>query len=310
MNPHLHRGIDEARELPELLALGQNMVGAVFFVMKLLPAKFIIDSALASNELERGGLVVETTSGTFGLALAIVCRLRGLRFVMVSDPVIEPALRRRIEDLGATVDIVSQPAKVGGFQRARLSRLNELRERNPGSFWPCQYDNPRNAGAYTVLSELLTTAIGQVDCLVGTVGSGGSMCGTTRSLRALFPHLRAIGVDTFKSVLFGQPDGKRVLRGLGNSLQPGNLDHTTFDEVHWIDAANAFQASRELHRQHGLFMGPTSGAAYCVARWYARQNPDARVVVFAGGRRLSLPGHRVRRQLARRAEFAHRTLCK
>lgn len=106
------------------------------------------------------------------------------------------------------------------------------------------------------------------------------MCGTARTLRRLFPHLCAIGVDTFCSVLFGQPDGTRALRGLGNSLQPRNLDHSIFDEVHWIDAPSAFRASRSLHREHGLFMGPTSGAAYHVAQWYARRHPDARVVVL------------------------------
>lgn len=276
----IHARFDHARELPDLVTLGENLYGAVFFLMKLLPAKFIVDSALASGELEKNGTVIETTSGTFGLALAIACRLRGLRFVMVSDPVVEPSLKRRIEDLGATVDIVATPAREGGFQQARLERLHELRRAHQGSFWPCQYDNAKNAGAYAAFSELLTTALGQVDCVVGTVGSGGSMCGTVSHLRSVFPHVRAIGVDTFGSILFGQPDAKRTLRGLGNSLHPRNLDHAVFDEVHWIDAASAFAATRSLHRQHGLYMGPTSGAAYWVARWYSQQHPSARTVVL------------------------------
>jgi len=83
-------------------------------------------------------------------------------------------------------------------------------------------------------------------------------------------------------VIFGQSDAGsgRLLRGLGNSLMPPNVDHTAFDWVHWVGAAEAFRATRELHRAHAMFMGPTSGAAYLVADWYARRNPDALCAVI------------------------------
>ncbi|HEX6909029.1 MAG TPA: hypothetical protein VF142_01465, partial [Longimicrobium sp.] len=102
-------------------------------------------------------------------------------------------------------------------------------------------------------------------------------CGISSYLRLLLPELNVIGVDTHRSVIFGQSDagGGRMLRGLGNSLMPANVDHSAFDLVHWVGAAEAFRATRRLHREHALFMGPTSGAAYLVADWWARQNPDA-----------------------------------
>jgi cysteine synthase A len=123
--------------------------------------------------------------------------------------------------------------------------------------------------------------VGAIDCLIGTVGSGGSMCGIASYLRLMFPELMTVAVDTHGSVIFGQPDAgrKRILRGLGNSLMPRNVDHATFDWVHWVSAAEAFRATRQLHRDHTLFMGPTSGAAYLVADWWARQNPDALAAV-------------------------------
>jgi len=198
----------------------------------------------------------------------------------VSDPAIEPPLQCRLEDLSARVEIVTEPSPEGGFQRARLERMAELQAQYPDHFWPAQYDNPHNPGAYARLTELLVEFIGQIDCVVGPVGSGGSMCGTTEYLRLLFPHIKAVGVDTHGSVLFGQPDKKRVLRGLGNSLMPKNVKHTTFDEVHWVSAAEGFAATRALHRKHSLFMGPTSGAAYMAAKWWAEKNPDATVVVI------------------------------
>jgi cysteine synthase A len=85
-------------------------------------------------------------------------------------------------------------------------------------------------------------------------------------------------VDTFGSVLFGQPEEPRKIRGMGNSILPANLDHSAIDEVHWVSAAEAYKATRTLHQQTSLFCGGTSGAAWMVARHWAMQNPRARVV--------------------------------
>lgn len=283
----IHPTIAEAIELPRLVALGDNLFGAAFNLMKLLPARHILDRAREEGLLRPDSVIIETTSGTFGLALAILSALRGYRLIIVSDPVIDEPLKRRLEDLGAVVDIVQDPAPIGGYQQSRLDRVAELGKQYPDHFWPSQYENPDNPGAYAHLAEFLEEALGEVDALVGTVGSGGSMCGTATALRKSFPHLYAVGVDTHGSVLFGGKDEKRLLRGLGNSLMPKNLDHTVFDEVHWVSSAEAFHATRQLHRRHGLFMGGTSGAAYMVAKWYAERNPDQAVVCM-----LPDEGHR------------------
>ena len=269
----------ESLRLPKIVRLDSNLYGAAFFLMKLLPARFILDRARDAGLLHEGSVIIETTSGTFGLALAMLCNLRGYKLIIVSDPAIDPPLQRRLEDLGATLEFVREPSATGGFQQARLDRLAELRAAHPGHFWPAQYGNPHNPGAYAPFAELLTEAIGKVDCIVGTVGSGGSMCGTSHYLRCLFPQLKVIGVDTHGSVIFGQPDQKRMLRGLGNSLMPENVDHAAFDEIHWVDAAAGVAATRTLHQRYALYMGPTSGAAYLVAQWWAKRNPEATVVV-------------------------------
>lgn len=277
----VHRSVVEATLLPRMIRLSKNMYGAAFFLMKLLPACFILDRARDDGLIEPGSVIIETTSGTFGLALSILCKLRGYRLILVSDPAIDAPLQRRLEDLSTRVEIVREPAPNGGFQRARLDRLSELRDEFPDHFWPSQYDNPHNPGAYGRLAELLVETVGSIDCLVGTVGSGGSMCGTSSYLRLLFPNMHVVGVDTHGSVLFGQPDHKkRLLRGLGNSLMPKNLNHSAFNEVHWVGGEEAFAATRHLHSGHTLFMGPTSGAAYMVARWWAEKNPDANVVAL------------------------------
>ena len=275
--PVINANFVDAIALPRIVWLRPNLLGLVFPLMKLLPARFIVRKALDEGELRPGGLIAETTSGTFGLALGMVARLNGHPLTLVSDPAIEPPLRRRLEDLGATVHIVREPGATGGFQQARLEVLERILAENPGSFCPRQYSNPHNPGSYAPCAEQLAHAAGGIDCLIGSVGSGGSVCGISSYLRLLLPELSVIGVDTHRSVLFGQSDagGGRLLRGLGNSLMPPNVDHTAFDLVHWVGAAEAFRATRQLHRDHALYMGPTSGAAYLVADWWARRNPDA-----------------------------------
>jgi S-sulfo-L-cysteine synthase (3-phospho-L-serine-dependent) len=270
----------EASELPQIIHLDGGLYSACFSLMKLLPAHFILDRARDAGLIKPGSMIVETTSGTFGLALAMLSALRGYKLTIVSDPAIDEPLRQRLTDLGVQMEIVTRPAEKGGFQQPRLEKLAEIRAQNRDAFWPSQYDNPHNAGSYARFAEHLTETLGRVDCLVASVGSGGSACGTARYLRQLFPKLYLIGVDTHNSVIFGQPDGKRILRGLGNSLMPGNVDHSCFDEVHWVTAAEAYLATRVLHRNHALYMGGTSGAAFLVGSWWAKQHPDANVVVL------------------------------
>jgi cysteine synthase A len=278
----------EAHKWPRLVKLEANLYGAAFSIMKLIPASFIIERAEASGQIGPETLVVESTSGTFGLALAMVCAERGHRLTIVGDDAIDSAMRMRIESLGAELLYARKPARIGGIQQARLDLVAELRRRNPDHYWPEQYENPANSASYGELAVVLKKALGRIDCLVGTVGTGGSMCGTADALRSSHSGLWVVGVDTHGSVLFGQPDRPgRLLRGLGNSLLPRNVDQSVFDEVHWISAADAFRASRELYRRHALFMGPTSGAAWLVASWWARRNPGAVVVTL-----LPDEGHR------------------
>lgn len=279
--------ITEARLLPKIVQLGENLYGAVFSLMKVVPARFILRRAMARGVLTPDTVIVETTSGTFGLALAMQAALLKRKLILVSDPVIDCHLNHRLVGLGATVEIVEQPAEHGGYQSARLRRLAEILGEQPNNFCPEQYSNPDNPASYAVVAEQLIEVLGTIDCLVGPVGSGGSMCGTVRALRQHTPHTLAVAVDTHHSTLFGQVDGHRLLRGLGNSLMPGNLEHEVFDEVHWCTPAEAYAATRWAHRHHALFQGPTSGAALLVARWWAARHPDARCVVM-----LPDEGHR------------------
>lgn len=269
-----------AFETPRFAALSANLNAACFPLMKLLPARFMVDRAEASGRLRRGGSIVETTSGTFGLAIAMLAAARGYDLTLITaSSLIDLKLTQRLERLGARVLAIDDP-KGDGNQPGRLNRLQTILEEKPETYWPRQYDSPENRYAYARLADLVVRAFGRVDCLVGCVGTGGSLCGTGGFLREIFPDLRIIAVDTHRSLLFGQPVGKRMLRGLGNSVLPQNVRHDMIDEVHWVGALPAYAMAHELFQQQGIFMGPTSGAAMLVARWVARQAPDMATLVI------------------------------
>lgn len=267
--------------LPDLIEVGPALIAAAFRLMKLIPAKYVVEKAWRDGMVDPEVGVVETSSGTYALGLGMVCAELGLPFHVFGDAVIDAGLRRRLEALGGHVEVVSKNARSANLQRLRMQALRQFRRQHPTAFWPRQYDNPDNRLAYAIFADHLLKRVGRQFTLVGTVGSGGSTCGTIQALRLINPAIRLIGVDTFGSVLFGLPNGERTLRGLGNSLHPKNLRHECFDEVHWVSAAEAFGHTRMLHGQAGLYMGPTSGAAYQVARWVAVGDKTNPVVFIA-----------------------------
>jgi cysteine synthase A len=275
--------------MPRIIRLHppRNLFVAAFSLMKLLPAYFILKQAIDNGLVNEDTTIVESSSGTFALGLALVCRSLNLKLIIVGDRAIDTRLRRRLHSLGTSTHLVHRPDPLRGLQGARLQRLDAIRKKYPNHYWPAQYSNPNNPASYARIAALIVQTLGTIDFIVGPVGSGGSMCGTVKNLRLLNPRLHAVAVDTFSSVLFGLPNGIRPLRGLGNSLQPHNLDHQVFDEVHWVSARASFSAANILHSEHRVFAGPTTGAAYLVAHSCAIKNPGATVLFLApdeGGR--------------------------
>lgn len=267
-------------ETPRLFHLAPNLVAASFALMKLMPARFMLSRAEERGQLEKAGRIVESSSGSFGLALAMLAAARNYTLTLVTaSSLIDESFAYRIRQLGAELIVTNDPSR-SGDQHGRLAKLEQLIAARPESYWPRQYDNPDNPASYARFAEILVRAHGQIDCLVGCVGSGGSLCGTAHFLKAVFPDLHVIAVDTNRSALFGHRPGARLLRGLGNSIVPENLRHTEIDEVHWVGAFQAFMAARRLNSIHGAYLGPTSGAAALVAQWYAGQNPGALTAVI------------------------------
>jgi len=266
---------------PYLIQIGDNLFVLSFHVMKLLPALHMLKKAQAERKIQENSLIVETSSGSFAYGIALACTELKLPFAIVTDHKIDPLIKEQVMGQKGILYIVRKKAENGGIQQARLNKLHEVLAANTGSFWPCQYDNPDNQEAYHSAGERLIETLGKNLILVGSVGSGGSTCGLITAMRRHNNDIPLIGVDTFNSVLFGMEDGPRMLRGLGNSIIPKNLHHWYFDEVHWVSAHLAFNATRNLHSSHGLFCGPTTGAAYAVGQWISKLNPLQKTILIS-----------------------------
>ncbi|MBA2472479.1 MAG: PLP-dependent cysteine synthase family protein [Pseudonocardiales bacterium] len=253
--------------------------------MKDRAALHMVQCARKRGDLPPGGMIVESTSGTLGLGLALAGITYGHPVTLVTDPGLEPIMHRLLVAYGARVEVVDSPHPTGGWQEVRRQRVGELLAEYPGSFGPDQYHNPDNVAGYEPLALELVAQLGRVDVLVCSVGTGGHSAGVSRALREFFPHLRLVGVDTVGSTIFGQPARTRLMRGLGSSIHPRNIDYPAFDEVHWVAPGEAVRAARLLAAAQYASGGWSVGAVALVAGWLARtEEPDARIAaVFPDG---------------------------
>ncbi|MEW1839724.1 PLP-dependent cysteine synthase family protein [Nonomuraea angiospora] len=241
--------------------------------LKDRPALHIVERARDRGELAPGAVIVESTSGTFGLGLALAGIVHGHPVTVVTDPGMETIVQRLLASYGARVDTVERPHPAGGWQQARLDRVAQLLDLHPGAYCPRQYDNPDNVAAYAGLARELIHQLGRIDVLVCSVGTGGHSAGVAKVLRGHNPQLRLVGVDATGSTIFGQPARPRLMRGLGSSIHPRNVAHDAFDEVHWVAPHEAVWACRTLAATHYTTGGWSVGAVTVVASWLARTNP-------------------------------------
>ncbi|MFE5050405.1 PLP-dependent cysteine synthase family protein [Streptomyces sp. NPDC056637] len=248
-------------------------------------ALHMVQAAHARGQLLPGARIVESTSGTLGLGLALAGAAFGHPVTVVTDPGMEPLVTGLLTAYGADIELVDTPHPTGGWQQARRHRVEELLAVHPDAWCPDQYNNPDNVAAYASLARELVAQLGRIDTLVVSVGTGGHSAGIASVLRHYFPHLRVVGVDTTGSTIFGQPAASRLMRGLGSSIYPRNVAYGLFDEVHWVAAPEAVWAARTLARHHYATGGWSVGAVALVARWLARTLPaENRIVtVFPDG---------------------------
>ena len=226
------------------------------------PARYIIGQGLASGAITPESVLVESTSGNLGVALAMMAKTHSLRFIAVVDPNITPANLAIIGHLGAQIEMVTKRDPSGGYLETRLERVQQLLQEDPCAVWINQYANRLNQEShfFGTGEEIVSALDAPVDCLVNAVSTGGTIMGTAQRLRQAFPELRVVAVDAIGSAIFGGPSSPRSLPGIGSSRRPGLLDVAGIDRVVYVSEEESIQACRELLREEAILAGASSGS--------------------------------------------------
>ena len=215
--------------------------------------------------LGEGAVIVEPTSGNTGIALAMLGRGLGLRVILTMPESMSSERRAILSAYGA--EIVLTPA-AGGMAKA-VERAGELVREIPGAFMPGQFDNPGNPWAHEVTTgpEIFLSLRGCVPhAFVAGVGTGGTLTGVGKSLKSVFPGIRVLAVEPAKSpVLGGGEPSPHGIQGIGANFVPRNLDRSLLDGVKAVTDEAAFDMTRWLAREKGLFCGISTGANVAAA---------------------------------------------
>ena len=251
----------------------------------------MIADAEKRGALSPGALVVEPTSGNTGIGLAFVCAARGYRLVLTMPETMSTERRMLLAALGAELILTS------GAEGMAVKKAEEIAAAHPGAFMPRQFENPANPAIHEAVTarEILRDTDGRVDLFVASFGTGGTISGVGRALKAANPAIRIIGVEPAESPLVTEGyAGKHGIQGIGANFVPKNLDRCVIDEIVTVATQDAIEASRRAAKDSGLLVGVSSGAAIAAARRLAQRPENAGKLIVAlcpdGGERYLSTG--------------------
>ena len=246
-----------------------NIVGKCEFFNPLGSVKdriglAMIEAAEKEGRLKPGATLIEPTSGNTGIALAFVCAAKGYRLVLTMPESMSLERRKMLAHLGA--EIVLTPAAKG--MTGAVKEAERLVGETPGAIMCQQFENPANPAIHeaTTAQEIWTDTDGKVDAVIAGVGTGGTLSGIGRVLKAKNPNIKIIAVEPEDSpVLSGGAPGPHKIQGIGAGFVPGNLDRAVVDEILQISNETAFVTARKAAKVEGLPVGISSGAAIAAA---------------------------------------------
>ncbi len=241
----------------------------------------MIEAAEKAGRIGKDALIVESTSGNTGIALAFICAVKGYRLRLTMPETMSIERRKLLAHLGA--ELVLTPGPDG--MKGAISAAEKIVKENQDAFMPDQFSNPANPEIHrkTTAEEIWTATGGKVDILVSGVGTGGTITGVSQVLKKRNPDFRAIAVEpTDSPVLSGGKPGPHKIQGIGAGFVPKVLDVSVIDEVVTVTNDQAFTTARRLAKTEGLLCGISSGAAVWASLEVAKrpESEGKRIVVI------------------------------
>lgn len=224
----------------------------------------MIEAGEREGKVKADTHIVEPTSGNTGIALAFVCAAKGLRLTLTMPESMSVERRALLRALGA--ELVLTPATEG--MKGAIARAAAIVAEEKNAWMPQQFENPANPAIHekTTGVEIWEDSGHNIDAIVAGVGTGGTITGVARYIKAKNPNFKAIAVEPVDSpVISGGAPGRHKIQGIGAGFIPKNLDTSLVDETITVSDEEAFQWARRMAKEEGIMAGISSGANMCAA---------------------------------------------
>lgn len=239
----------------------------------------MIDGAIRINELKKGDVLVEATSGNTGIALAMIGRLKGYKVIIIMPETMSIERRQLVKAYGAEL-ILTQGSK--GMNGA-VEKANELLKLNSNYKSLGQFENADNKrGHYEHTGVEIYNDLPDVDIFTCGIGTGGTLSGTGKYLKEKNPDVKIIGIEPKSSPLISEGKaGGHKIQGIGANFIPKNYDEKICDEIITVSDEDAFEMVRQLGQMEGLLVGISAGANIFAAIELSKLYNDKKIVTVA-----------------------------
>ncbi len=260
---------------------GLNISGSI----KLKTAKYLISGLERySNISPNKNTIIESSSGNLGIALSIVCKSKGYKFICVTDPNTLPLAEQYMKLYGAEIIKVTEKDQCGGFLAKRIELIHSLLKKDQNLVWTNQYASEYNIQAhYSTTAKEIYEKFPNLDYLFIGAGTTGTLVGCAKFFKEHSPSTKIIAVDNKGSVTFGFSASPRYIPGIGTSRKPEITSTDNVYKIMLIPEEETVVACNHLLRKYGLFLGGSSGTVLCAAKDYINSlsNKDVSIVVIS-----------------------------
>lgn len=279
LNPIIEKAIGNTPMIPLSTNIYAKMEGTnLFGSAKDRAANYILTDLLKKKQIDKSTKIIESSSGNFAIALAGVCRVLGMKFTCVIDPLLNPVNKSILECLNANFVLVTKPDENNSYSKGRISMIQEMIDKDENIYWINQYDNPIIPSAYYSLGQEIICQVPNVSYIFVPVSTCGTIAGISHIVKNYNSTIKIIAVDLDCSNIFYPAITKQHIPGMGLFRKPKNLNQAKIDEVVIVSELDSI---KECHRllNKGIFVGVSSGATLCAIKKYFHKMYPQEIIV-------------------------------